>query len=167
MKIALLCPGPSLARYTGTDADLIVGVNRVPLSIKCDVWAVNDYPVIRKLYEQIIGFPAIVSRRQTLLDVRHRLGKFEKLVSVDDVKKQPPIKRWQQLTMTAAMVWALNNECTQLDIYGCDQAGTKDWDGLEWGEDRSEKRWADEKERYGLIVAWMVENGCEVNKMEL
>src|SRR5262245_4568720 len=97
--IALLCPGPSLAQHQTApwvDADLIVGVNRVPLRFKCDVWAVNDYPPMRKMYQEVIGKPAILSRRQTLMDMRHRLARFERLVSADDLPRKPQVKFWWQ-----------------------------------------------------------------------
>lgn len=167
MKIAILCPGPSLANYAGTDADLIMGINRVALSFKCDVWAANDYPVIRKMYEKVIGVPAILSRRQTLLDIKHRLDKFEKLISVDDIPERPQVKWWWQKTMTCAMAFACSQGAKLVEIHGCDWAGTKDWDGTEFGEDRTDKRWHDERERYGLMVEWMRGKGCEVVKREL
>jgi hypothetical protein len=49
MKIAILCPGPSIDRFPGrhpvdgsTPPDLVIGVNRAATRVACDVWASGD-----------------------------------------------------------------------------------------------------------------------------
>lgn len=77
MTVALLCPGPSLARTFDDDfAGIRVGVNRAAVGFRCDLWAALDYPMLRDEQDNVLGTPELLTRRQTWEDfgrqARHR-----------------------------------------------------------------------------------------------
>ncbi len=156
MKATILCPGPSLAgEFNG---DLIIGINRSVLSHKCDVWAANDESTIRS--NSPTGKPLLLTKRDTVVAAPER---FLSVLYTDDL--DGPSFRWNLKTMICAMVFALRvGNATNIDIFGFDAIGTKDYDGREAGQDRSEKRWLDELEIYRMTVGWLGGQGCTVTR---
>jgi hypothetical protein len=61
---------------------------------------------------------------------------------VEDIRPAPEGRDWQLKTLTCAMVSAAACGATRIELYGCDWAGTLDYDGAAAGEDRTDARWA-------------------------
>jgi hypothetical protein len=156
MKVKILCPGPSLADVRDVAGDLIIGVNRAALAHECDVWAAMDFPMIGNYSPK--GRPILFTKRETKVLAPER---FLSILYADDL--DGPTFLWQKKTMICAMVFALRvGNASKIDLFGFDAAGTKDYDGKEAGEDRSDKRWTDELKTYEQLVDWLGHNGCTV-----
>lgn len=143
MKAVVLCPGPSLAKFTGCE-HLTIGVNRAGLNkqvgpsyaetlgrisgFACDWWAATDYPLIRDY--QALGKPKLFTSRQTANDIK---GKFDHLFSGIAAKEDIGVPfnevPWTIYTATSALVLAYHLGATEIEVYGCDFAGVADWDG--------------------------------------
>lgn len=166
MLAHVLCPGPSLASYRGDGAPaLTIGINRAALRFACDWWAACDYPMIRDKAAQVAGNPGLLSKRQTVADLRPpRLARFPAIAYVEDLAGPDGIP-WRDKTLTCAMVSAAACGATRIELHGCDWAAdAPDWDGVQAGEDRSAHRFAREREDVGALVAWLAERGVAVER---
>lgn len=153
MKVAILCPGPSLARTWSRKPEytLIIAVNRAILHESCHWWSVGDWTTV----QDIAGRPTngIVSQDDTIRFIRGG-----SLISADRVP--PQLLRWSELptphpaySMVAALGLAAHLGAKDVDIYGDDKSGDKDWDGHMAGKNRGDERWA--RERTVLAKALM------------
>lgn len=170
MRAVILSPGPSLATYTPQSADVIIAVNRAALAHACDVWAALDYPMIRDNAVKVRGTPNLLSRQQTITDLKPpRLTRFPNVIAVESLFEfcPPNLMPWTLFTMTCAMIYAAYLGTNAIDIYGADFKGTQDYDGVEAGERRTEERWErDEKPLYARVKAWIEARGISVTRHE-
>lgn len=166
--VAILCPGESLAEHKPEAAHLTIAVNRAALAFECDVWAAMDYPMIRDNWRDVRGYPTLLSRRQTIEDIGRqpeRLHRFNGVIAVEDVvpKLQPPTETF--LTASFALMYAVERGAMKIKVYGADWYGTKDYDGIEAGENRTEDRWAKERHEWeDVLLPWLTEQGVKVER---
>jgi hypothetical protein len=164
MTAIILCPGESLASYKPKPADLVLAVNRAALQFECDVFCALDYPMIRDNGPNVLGNPALLSKGQTIRDVGpQRLARFAAVHEFPMPITDPPGLK-HQCTMVAAILFAART-CNRIEVCGCDMAGTKDYDGVEAGEDRTEWRWGREREAWDTLVPWLNERGVSLERM--
>lgn len=153
MRAAILCPGPSLARTwtSGLAYDVRIAVNRAILHETCHWWSVGDWTTA----QDIAGRPTngIVSQDDTIRFIRGG-----SLIPAD--RTPPQLLKWSELptpnpaySMIAALGLAAHLGATDVDIYGDDKSGEKDWDGHTAGKNRGDERWA--RERTVLAKALM------------
>jgi hypothetical protein len=160
LKAIVLSPGPSLARYVPQPADLIVAVNRAGLVHHCDYWAALDYCMIRDFGPQVIGTPHLFTRQTTYIDTRGMTERFKEVRLLESCKLRSPKFR----TMHAAISFAYDMGATEIRVFGADWSGTKDFDGSEAGEDRTESRWADEQQVYCDLVNELAKRDVTVTR---
>lgn len=168
MNIALLCPGPSLADFPGVSGfDRTIGVNRAALAHPCDVWACGDYPLIERVRHQVIGKPELFTAAVSAAHLRdhstHWPGdvvEFEWLYGVC-----PAEWRWDHFTATASLVYAAWRGVKRIDVYGCDWAGTGDWDDTQAGGNRNDARWDLERGIWqNVLTPWLNKQGITINR---
>lgn len=147
MNATLLCPGPSLARYCGQGAGIIVGVNRAVEAHACDVWAATDWPLIDRVYP--LGRPTLFTigaTRDSL--IRKGRGWPYQVVTHGDVAGGTVTNTehpWTRYTATAALRYLAWTGATHVDVWGCNWAGQEDWDGNNTERSRTRDRWRDEQ----------------------
>lgn len=173
MRVVILCPGPSLAFWRADPSDrpdVLIGANRAAAFTPCDVFAALDYPMIRDNAIKVRGTPNLLSRQQTITDLKPaRLARFPNVIAVESLFEfcPPNLMPWTTFTMTAAMIYAAYLGTNAINIYGCDWRGTKDYDGVEAGENRTEQRWErDEKPLYARVNGWIESLGITVTRHE-
>jgi hypothetical protein len=152
MNVALLCPGPSLANLTeAPKADVTIGVNRAACRFPCQWWAATDYPLIRDWQHAVLGDPRLLTKRQTWIDLRHRL-KFSDVLLLDSLECL--VKGWDVKTATASLVLAGTLGATRIDVYGADWTDAPDFDGTTVvGTDRGAQRWDEERATWNAVIA--------------
>ncbi len=146
MRIAVLCPGPSLATTWSSirwPYDLRIAVNRAILHHPCEWWSVGDWTTL----QDVDGRPSVGICAQ---DDTVRLTHGGSLIPL--MRTPPMLVAWSELpqpypgySMVAAIALAAHLGGTQIDIYGDDKHGVKDWDGMAAGANRGEERWAKER----------------------
>ena len=150
MDVGILCPGPSLSGFLKTPVghDLIIGVNRAATAYRCDWWVFGDPEAYREFTP--IGSPRI----GTLARSFEAIGPIEATV-IDRLAIECPGEiRWQQFSLTAAMVLAQHLGAARIVVYGADWRGTLDWDGTA-APVRHKDRWASEAHRYEQVKTWL------------
>lgn len=159
MNISILCPGPSLRLYRPGCEGVVIGVNRAATIHACDVWAATDRPLIDRT--QPIGTPTLLTIAATRdsLSCRGRPWPYLVVTHCGIGMKDNARTPWTRYTATAALHYAGWLGATHVDVYGCDWSGTKDWDGEEAGCNRTDDRWAEEREIWNKTAAMMP---CEV-----
>lgn len=166
----LLCPGPSLANYQPPvePPELVVGVNRAALSHRVNIWVALDTPLIVSTHAAVIAkhteAPLLIVGEETFGAMMDR-----KIVWPVEVIKQarmieycPQALSWTMFSATAALVCCGWKGAQRIDVYGADQAGTLDYDGVAGGQNRTEERWRTERQIWINVVEWMKEQGTEV-----
>lgn len=147
MNATLLCPGPSLSKYSGQGAGLIVGVNRAASAHQCDVWAATDRPLIDRV--QPIGSPTLFTITATRESLDRRGRPWPYMVQThEDITGQTvtnALHPWTRYTATAALQYLAWSGATHVDVWGCDWAGTRDWDGVHDKGVRTTQRWKEEQ----------------------
>lgn len=164
MNATLLCPGPSLSKYNGQGAGMIVGVNRAAEAHACDVWAATDHTLIRRCNP--IGTPILLTIRATRDSLARRGRPWPYLVVTHSgvagqtvTNKHHP---WTRYTATAALYYLAWSGATRVDVYGCDRSGADDWDGQNHESNtRTEDRWRAEREIWDGIIK---RTGIEVHR---
>lgn len=61
--------------------------------------------------------------------------------------------------MMLAVLLAFSLGATTIDVYGADWTGTRDYDGVEAGENRTPDRWDAERHDWDILTAWLNERG--------
>lgn len=163
---ALLCPGPSLSKFTGHGKlyDPIIAVNRAALFTYADYWSLCDFDVFRLVKPK--GRPKIWTRQ----DCRDRIIREwdrarDHQIDIHELyfDRYPPELRWTKYSALAALVLAHTLGATQIDCYGCDMTGTAEFDNRPLpGVNRGENRWRDEKHWWGEVVAMLQLRGMMV-----
>lgn len=171
MRVVILCPGPSLQFWSADSSDrpdVLIGVNRAAAFAPCDVFAALDYPMIRDNGVKVLGAPNLLSRQQTITDLKpYRLERFPNVIAVESLFEfcPPNLMPWTLFTMTSAMIYAAYLGTNAIDIYGADFKGTQDFDGVEAGERRTEERWErDEKPLFARVKGWIESKGITVTR---
>lgn len=166
MNAIILAPGPSLASYIPRDADLIVGVNRAATFQACDAWVAGDTPLIEQIHQKVIGAPLLVTSIETFDTLRdHRAlwrGDFQCWTSM--LELCPHGLQWTMFSFTAAIVFAAWRGATDIQVFGCDWAGKADFDGELAGKNRSDDRWALERQIAENICEWLKVRGVSVKR---
>jgi hypothetical protein len=168
MRAVLLCPGPSLARLTCVpDSELSIGVNRAATAFAVGVWACCDLPAIEQWHEQVIGSPTLVCGQEAWDNLRDRkiTWRGETCFSASMASYCPPGMNWTMFSSTVALIHAAFRGATQIDVYGCDWAGTADFDGVQAGKNRSPDRWKLEREIWqNVLVPWLAARGVTITR---
>jgi hypothetical protein len=154
MKVAILCPGPSLAAtwdHRFTNYDIHIAVNRAILHHRCEWWSVGDWTLL----QDVDGRPTIgicsmddvvrLARGGSLIP---QMRTPERFVSWSELPHQYP-----GYSMVAALALAVHLGGRDIHIYGDDKHGTKDWDGQTAGANRGDERWAKERQVMENVLA--------------
>ncbi len=156
MNIAILCPGLSLPRTWGGEADHVIGVNRTAMAFPCETWACGDYPLVEKIAPDVIGSPRLLTAANSAAHLRDhgppwrgRVVEFESLVEGDQ-----PLD-WQLFTLPAAVVYAASLRPGRISVYGSDWQGEADWDGWAEAGNRSPARWQLERQIFQNLADWL------------
>lgn len=146
MTITLLCPGPSLEKFPGSDT-VKIGVNRAAVMRPCDWWCASDYPLIRD-YDPI-GKPRLFTNENKV----NRPERFSEILFKEQIWKLwpslPENGPWSLFTAPSALILAAYLGATDIQVWGCDFKGTSDadghqyqWDGIEAWRTRFEGDWS-------------------------
>lgn len=172
MRAVICCPGPSLANYQPTPADLVIAVNRAATKVECGTWLCCDPPLIQQAHEQVIGSPLLV----TSTDGHHVCSTFERdfgkklwrgefVCQTEALGYCPHAYQWVMFSATSALVWAGFKGADVIDCYGADwAAGEPDFDGVQAGKNRSADRFKLEREIWENLTAWMGERSVKVQR---
>lgn len=147
MRIAVLCPGPSLTRtYPDADRahDIVIGVNRAVLAFRCDWWSFMDRHVF---HEWRPDYPV---KLFTLDNVSVSTSHIEAF-NACEVLVHPAMRTsrrcaWNTFSATSALVLAAEHlRADTVDVYGADMVGAADYDGkTDPRFNRTDKRWGKE-----------------------
>ncbi len=155
MKVAILCPGPSLVRTWPSEHvyDCFLGVNRAVLAAPCDWWVAGDWMYLKETPAQPrIGYCTIADVirhiREDALIPAERLSPSAQFVAWEDL----PFQR--TYSTVAAFGLAAHLGATRVDVYGDDKSGTADFDGRE-GENRGLGRWEEELQATAAAIAFL------------
>jgi hypothetical protein len=163
MLAAVLCPGPSLARYQG-DYELVVGVNRAATAYCVDTWCACDWQLILREWDDVKGVPLLFTNSPSARYLsRHdfkwprRVERFEDFKDGDGVPLAPT-----SFSSLAAVWYAVAKGATTIRVYGADMEGTKDFDNVAAGETRTETRWQHERKLWAGMTEQLKERGIVV-----
>lgn len=171
MRVALLCPGPSLA---GLDLDrdkydCTIGVNRAALQEVVGWWVFLDWRVFMEY--QPPYRPRLLTTRAcaTAVEKRSKAEEFhahERMVAEDLFDFLPHHRvGWTLYSATTALVFAAWLGAKQVDAYGADMHGTQDYDGhTSKTDNRTDKRWATERALWGLVCDELKRCGIKVKR---
>lgn len=170
MKSAILCPGPSLCDTWEDDFEgLTIGVNRAAIRFPVDVWACGDWPCYEQHSKSVIGSPRLLIAQDGERHIfdhgipwRGNIETFESMFSF-----LGPFyggTRWTFVTATAAIVYAAFRGSEEIHLFGSDLSGTKDFDGVEAGNNRSSERWKEEGRIINRVSEVLVERRITIIK---
>ncbi len=167
MLAIVLCPGPSLSKLEAIPpCARSIAINRAATKFEADIWAAMDYPILRDYHKKVLGNPGLFTFSTTWQDIGHRLKRFPKVYLREELEGwwggKLPFK-----TFPASLVFAGWMGATEIDVYGCDWEGNKDFDGVVAGESRTDDRWLAEKKMCGEVIADLSKRGVTVRRMNL
>lgn len=164
MNALLLCPGPSLARFEMRPADLVVCVNRAALKFRCDAWAALDWTIVKAHGHDVQGSPILVTSGDTprLLERECIKWRGAQVFPADLFDYIPHPVNYVLFSATTGLVYAAWRGATEIDVYGCDWAGTEDYDGVIGGANRTQFRWTSEKLIWAATLEALRAKGVEV-----
>jgi hypothetical protein len=187
MKIAILCPGPSLPLFEGRGPDYsqVLAINRACLLFPADFWVMLDGDAFRSGAEVMQRpswppdrLPVLVSFADQHAARCHRWSEARRLpfipVEYDwlphdwepapGAPKQPLL--WDTFSATTALVLAKRLGAVQVDVYGADQAGPADWDGYTHADyARAEDRWTRERDLWRDLVKYFAGVGMTIRRI--
>lgn len=178
MKAIVLSPGPSLAAYTPRAADLTIAVNRAAIAQACDVWACGDTPAVEANAEAVLeacklrgqAVPKLLSYSVSIDTLRdHRFTWPSEIISWTPMAESflhTSVANWPFTTALSALVYALWQGATEVDIYGADWEGTADYDGVQAGKNRSDDRWNEERFVFTKIVEHFSPRGIAIERKQ-
>ena len=147
-RVAILCPGPSLSHFDGSDGyDLVVGINRAAIAFRCDVWCAADYQLIERERRNIIGTPVLFTNFASATRLRKRspwpatVDEFEWYLGGDGLALPGT-----SFSAIAAVWYAMAKGARIVNVFGASLAGKLDFDGTAAGETRTDARWERERE---------------------
>ncbi len=164
MNVAILCPGPSLAKtWDGSKASsfgAILAVNRAALVGPHDWWVAGDWMYLKETNATPkVGYCTIkdvvrIIQAGTLLPKERTPPQFECLAWED-----LPFQR--SFSMVAALGLACHLGAEEVFVYGDDKKGAQDFDG--WlGENRGHGRWEEEIDAMNAGVEFLATKGILV-----
>lgn len=174
MRIAILCPGPSLLRWSEFDEEILIGVNRAPAilepaGIRCHWWVFSDWkllvpePGIQKqpsYRTRVLMGDSVephAQQRSLFLPASYTLYR--------DLYDICPYKPWTIYTVTASMMLAKWLGAAEINCYGCDHTNEPDADGVNLdGNKRDADRWKEEGVIRSKVIEWLVSEGVTVNR---
>jgi hypothetical protein len=172
-KAALLCPGPSLAAFPGRNGyDVVLGVNRAARRVPCDYWVFLDAHVPRD-FGPPAGRPTLVSRACALRRVTRGLAAgqakwaegLEHFPLEDLPKPASWPSKWDNLSLLAALALAVHLGAVEIECWGVDWDGVRDWDGYsDARQNRTETRWSRERDLFNAIVVGLAAKGIRVSR---
>jgi hypothetical protein len=194
MKVAMLSPGPSLRRaWKGENGyDLVVGVNRVPFTYRCDWWSLADDTAYCQHDEpgdvpwgrrERIGSPRLFVKRTTNSKVR-KFGtpadvaaweRDEPSAKYHDECLLPPMPdsglrvtrgtlRWAKYGGPTALCLCWWLGATEIDVFGVDMDGAEDAQGM-MNATRHDQRWRLERQIWTLLVEGFTSAGVTVRRI--
>jgi hypothetical protein len=154
MKIALLCPGPSLSlTYEPSGHAHVIGINRAVLGFACDWWAFTDwqpflhYHHFADLSRLGLFFSGTALDELLRRGMAARMQDARTLLPFEDIDpaRTRDALRWGLFTAPAALMLARHLGATSIDVYGADWTDEPDWDGQRMtGCVRDDARWSNE-----------------------
>lgn len=161
MNIAVLSPGPSLARIHEEDLsgfDLLIGVNHAVERFECDWWVALDSTTLKNV--KPLGTPDLYTQRKTKEWLTKR-QRPERPRLIEDYQ-ETDIPRNACIYSTPCAV-ALAGQLGDVTLIGADMEGSRDFAGRE-GENRTPKRWQREREVLDRITKWLEKRGTRVER---
>ena len=168
MHARILCPGPSLAKYSAEGFDgLTIGVNRAATAHLCDVWASNDWQSCLALAPQIVGFPLLLTTTASINSPHMRGFVWPGgIKNADDFAYcLTTYATARMLTMNVAVGFAFITGHTDIAIYGADWSGLLDFDGVAAGTNRNPGRWELEADLFGHLADELRSKGVNVYRV--
>lgn len=167
MLAALLCPGSLLVKYAGRgEYGAVVAVNRAAIQHGCDVWMALDLERIRQTRSLVVGKPKLLTNAGTLAALVQQDGPIENAMVVDDLHRRFPTSfNWIGYSASCGAVYLASIGATRIDCYGMDWRGTKDFDGVEAGDNRTDDRWAKEEAVWVQLTDRLKWRGVEVRRI--
>jgi hypothetical protein len=187
MKVALLCPGPSLPLFEGRAAqyDQVLAVNRAVLAFPADFWVMLDAEAFRLAREVMQRpswpperLPVLVSWGDQHVERCSRYPEARQLPFVPveyswlphewqpDGAEHPTPLLWDSFSGTAALVLARRQGAVEIDAYGVDWSGLVDWDGkADPNSTRGEERWAREQSLWQDLTTLFARDGIRVRRI--
>jgi len=168
MRAQILCPGPSLPAAPSRDGyDVVLGVNRAVGVAPCDYWVMLDGALVWRI-SRPVGHPVIVcshSMHKELWDnyLDSRDHKWLDAMSFKD--KYCTSMEWAIFSATTAVICAASLGATQIDMWGADMAGTREFDGpMPERATRNEARWEREARILDRISNHLWTRGVKVER---
>lgn len=174
MNVAILCPGPSLAKWP--DSMLLtyrerLGINRAVLRVPCTQWVTADFNPFEKTKldktppiwtsENIVHlFPAGSATAYETLG-----GKYPFLVNT---YSPDGVVDWRSYSATAALIVAAHLGAARIDVYGADWTNEPDFDGKSINQgpkERDAERWKSERQIWDAVGGDLTQRGISVNRI--
>ncbi len=169
-KMRIAAPGPSLdAEAVGKEGPLIA-VNRAAEVVPCSWWAFRDwqtFEAVNPMDPECGIFTDTVAR-----DAIRRHGHWKKFRGRRVIYTEELVvpNKFLLYSFTAALCLAYHLQsqtwatAPKIECFGCDLAGTVDWDGhTDRRYDRSQERWDCEIALIREVVGWIRKKGIEVD----
>lgn len=170
MTIAhVLCPGPSLATHTdhlrhlrAATRQIFIAVNKAADFIDHDWFAAGDRRAFGRVEDGtlfinrvarvgVITFASECRWIRTCGDPDvSRFANLE-LRQWEDLQPRPADFQW---TVQSGLLLAQQLGAVEVHLYGCDQDGTRNWDGTTQAG-RNDQRWTREREHLAATIAIM------------
>lgn len=174
MNAAILCPGPSLAKWPDAMLSaypLRIAVNRGVHRVPCTHWVMADLNPFEKdppaklppvwTSENIIShFPKGSATAYETLGNRHPF--LVNTYSPDGVVD------WRSFSSTAALIVAAHLGATRIDVYGADWTNEPDFDGKSINQgphERDAERWKNERQIWDAVGGYLTSIGVSVNRI--
>jgi hypothetical protein len=160
MIVALLCPGPSLAKLKCLPlADVTISINRAAFTFESDWWASLDSPLIREGRPKLVGKPHLFTRAEyqpKYPDWHSR--------SVESLNAFCPfVLDLAAFTVPAALIFAGWLGADAINCYGCDMKGMASFDGTR-SDARTEDRWKRERLLFDRAVRFLADKRIKVTR---
>ena len=156
MRVALLCPGPSLGIYQNVmnGYATVIGVNQAVEAYSCDWWVFKDHNVFSdfgKGRKYGLVHPPKPTGIVTLGKIRHSFKEMDPVTEeLTTLENDPDMvawaktvrlrnigdwefngfkshDMWKRFTVGSALMFAYQIGAEDIDCYGCDMAGTEDY----------------------------------------
>lgn len=173
VNAVILCPGESLSPALPALRDgriaapsFIIGVNRAVQAYPCDYWCSMDAQPYREIEPQ--GKPKYIIRHDQLRKLEdHELPNLERAAVIKKrMEGYPSGVDYSFFSILAAIAFAAANGATEIDVYGSDWNGCRDWDDRAHPKPhrRNEKRWIKEKKLYNELTDYYAKKGVTVKR---
>lgn len=178
LRVAVLCPGPSLAKLKPealAPYAQIIGVNAAVEGFRCDWWCFGDYSTFDKFaplpapYSPANAAPCMFvgSNVGDNIDRQPYGPAFRQGVAMEwqRVHERPSSEQWATYSATAALVLASELGATHVDVYGADMRGIGDFQGRQCLLNRNFARWELERKIFSDVTDWLKSGGVTVRRL--